>query len=158
MDRLIPRKRLKRMVDGLRRRGLRIAFTNGVFDILHRGHVEYLAKARSYGDVLLVGLNSDASVRRLKGPARPLQTEKDRASILLALRSVDYVVIFGEETPARVIEAVRPDILIKGADYRESEIVGASFVKSYGGKVRRVPLRKGRSTTAIVRRIAMHTK
>lgn len=136
-----------------RRDGRKIVFTNGVFDILHRGHVEYLAKARSFGDLLIVGLNSDISVRRIKGPKRPIQPQADRAAILLALRSVDYVVYFSEETPEKLIAAVRPDILVKGADYEKHEIVGAKFVQSYGGKVRRVKLRTGRSTTGILNRL-----
>lgn len=133
----------------LRRARKKIVFTNGVFDILHRGHVEYLTKAKEYGDVLIVGLNADASTRRLKGPKRPIQNQVDRAAILLGLRAVDYVVIFGEDTPEQLIQIVRPDVLVKGSDYRPNEIVGASFVKSYGGKLRRVRLTPGRSTTGI---------
>jgi len=127
-----------------------IVFTNGVFDILHRGHVEYLAKAKKLGDVLIVGLNSDTSVRKLKGKGRPLQKQYDRAVILLALKAVDYVVIFGEDTPDKLIKMVKPDILVKGADYKISEIVGADFVKSYGGVVKRIKLTRGRSTSSIV--------
>jgi D-beta-D-heptose 7-phosphate kinase/D-beta-D-heptose 1-phosphate adenosyltransferase len=137
----------------LRRRKQKIVFTNGVFDILHRGHVGYLAKARSFGDCLIVGLNSDRSVRRLKGKNRPLQSQRDRAEILLALRSVDYVVVFGEDTPDKLIRQIKPDILVKGADYRISEIAGAEFVKSYGGKVRRVRLTPGRSTSQLQRKL-----
>jgi len=151
--RLIPRKKIENFAAGLRRRGKRIVFTNGVFDILHRGHVDYLAKARSFGDLLVVGLNSDASVRRLKGKSRPVQKQADRAAILLALRSVDYVVVFGEDTPDKLIRQVKPHVLVKGADYKVSEIVGAEFVQSYGGKVRRVRLTTGRSTSGILRKI-----
>ncbi len=142
------------LIRRLKRRGERIVFTNGVFDILHRGHVDYLARAKSYGDVLIVGLNSDASTRRLKGPDRPLQKQSDRAAVLLALCAVDYVVIFGEDTPDKLIREVSPDVLVKGADYRLSEIVGADFVKSYGGSVRRVSLTKGRSTSRLVRKVS----
>ena len=127
-----------------------IVFTNGVFDILHRGHVEYLAKAKKLGDVLIVGLNSDASVRRLKGEGRPLQKQNDRAIILLALEAVDYVIFFSENTPDKLIKQVKPDILVKGADYKISEIVGGDFVKSYGGKVKRISLTRGRSTSSII--------
>jgi len=141
------------VVTKARRDGKKIVFTNGVFDILHRGHVEYLTKARSFGDLLIVGLNSDVSVRRIKGPKRPVQPQADRATILLALRSVDYVVLFSEDTPEKLISIVRPDILVKGADYERHEIVGAKFVQSYGGKVRRVRLRTGRSTTGILSRL-----
>lgn len=143
------RKDVGRLAERFRRQKKKIVFTNGVFDLLHRGHVEYLAKARSYGDVLVVGLNSDASTRRLKGPGRPLQTQADRAVVLLALRAVDYVVIFGEDTPEKLIHEIRPDVLVKGADYRLADIVGASFVQSYGGVVRRARLVKGRSTSAL---------
>ena len=146
-------KSISELVEGLRRRKNTIVFTNGVFDILHYGHVDYLAKARALGDVLIVGMNSDASVKKFKSADRPYQTEKDRALILAALRMVDFVIRFDEETPARLIEMVKPDILVKGADYKISEIVGAEFVKSYGGKVKRIKLSAGRSTTDIVRKI-----
>ena len=154
MKNLVSRRQLSALIRRLKRRGERIVFTNGVFDILHRGHVDYLSRAKSYGDVLIVGLNSDASTRRLKGPDRPLQKQNDRAAVLLALRAVNYVVIFGEDTPDKLIREVRPDVLVKGADYRLSEIVGADFVKSYGGSVRRVPLTRGRSTSRLVRKLS----
>ncbi len=129
----------------------KVVFTNGVFDILHRGHVQYLTKAKSLGDVLIVGLNTDASVRRLKGESRPVQNQRDRAVILCSLRMVDHVVLFSEDTPEELIRKVRPDVLVKGADYKVEEIVGADFVRSYGGKVRRIRLTPGRSTTSIIR-------
>jgi len=151
---IIARKDIVRFAESLRRRGNRIVFTNGVFDILHRGHVEYLAKARACGDVLIIGLNSDASVRRLKGSARPLQKQADRAAILLALQAVDYVVLFGEDTPEKLIRQVSPDVLVKGADYRESEIVGAQYVRSYGGEVRRIRLSPGRSSSSIIKKLS----
>jgi D-beta-D-heptose 7-phosphate kinase/D-beta-D-heptose 1-phosphate adenosyltransferase len=150
---LISRTRIAAHAVRLKRQGKRIVFTNGVFDILHRGHVEYLAKARSLGDVLILGLNSDASVRRIKGPKRPLQKQTDRAAILLALESVDYVVLFGEDTPDKLIRQVKPDVLVKGADYKISEIVGAEFVRSYGGSVRRIRLTPGRSTSGLIKKI-----
>ncbi len=150
---LVPRKSVGALVTYLRHRRQRIVFTNGVFDILHRGHVTYLTTARALGDCLIVGINSDASVRRLKGPERPLQSQRDRAHILLGLRAVDYVVVFGEATPARLIEQIGPDVLVKGADYRISEIVGADTVLAAGGEVRRIRLVPGRSTTAIVDRL-----
>ncbi|RKX24637.1 MAG: D-glycero-beta-D-manno-heptose 1-phosphate adenylyltransferase [Candidatus Zixiibacteriota bacterium] len=150
---LIPRKQVASLGRRLRRQGNKIVFTNGVFDILHLGHVSYLARARSFGDVLVVGLNSDKSVRRLKGAGRPLQKQRDRAEILLALRTVDYVVIFSEDTPQKLIEQIQPNVLVKGADYQVSEIVGAEFVRSHGGEVRRVRLTPGRSTSEIIKRL-----
>ena len=150
---LITRADTARLTARLRRAGKKIVFTNGVFDILHRGHVEYLSKAKSFGHVLIVGLNSDASVRRIKGRRRPLQNQKDRAIILLALEAVDYVVLFREDTPDKLIRQVRPDVLVKGADYKISKIVGANFVRSYGGIVRRVKLTKGSSTSTIIRKL-----
>jgi len=151
---ITPRSRIARLCQQLRKKKKQIVFTNGVFDILHRGHVEYLAKAKSLGDVLIVGLNSDASVRRLKGVGRPIQRQADRAAILLALESVDYVVVFGEDRPDKLIELVRPDVLVKGADYKLSEIAGADFVRSNGGRVKRVRLTKGRSTSSILKRLS----
>lgn len=131
----------------------KVVFTNGVFDLLHRGHVEYLEEARALGDRLVVGLNTDASVRRLKGAARPIVGEQDRAAVLGALSCVDLVVLFDEDTPQRLIEAVRPAVLVKGGDYAIADIVGREFVESHGGHVATVPLREGLSTSEIVRRI-----
>ena len=150
---LINRTKIAALSNRLRRNGKRVVFTNGVFDILHRGHVEYLYKAKSFGDILILGLNSDTSVRKIKGPTRPLQKQTDRAVILLALESVDYVVVFGEDTPDKLIRQIKPDVLVKGADYKISEIVGADFVRSLGGRVRRVRLTKGRSTSVLVKRV-----
>lgn len=137
----------------LRMMGKKIVFTNGVFDILHFGHIDYLTEAKALGDVLIVGVNSDSSVKKYKSPSRPIQGEQDRLHIVAALKPVDYVIMFDEETPEKLIKLVRPDILVKGADYAESEIVGAEFVKSYGGKVHRIELAPGRSTTAIIKKI-----
>lgn len=132
--------------------GERVVFTNGVFDLLHPGHVRILAGARGHGDRLVVGLNTDASVRRLKGPERPVQGQAARADVLAALRDVDLVVLFGEDTPLKLILALQPDVLVKGADYREEAIVGAEEVRSWGGKVVRVPLHRARlsSTTRLL--------
>jgi D-beta-D-heptose 7-phosphate kinase / D-beta-D-heptose 1-phosphate adenosyltransferase len=134
-------------------RGERIVFTNGCFDILHRGHVELLERARSFGDILVVALNSDASVRRLKGEGRPLFGEDDRARVVAALEVVDHVVIFGEDTPLETITALEPDVLVKGAEYGEGEIVGEELVLARGGRVERVAMLKGFSTTALIERI-----
>ncbi|MCC6349697.1 MAG: D-glycero-beta-D-manno-heptose 1-phosphate adenylyltransferase [Candidatus Eisenbacteria bacterium] len=131
----------------------RIVFTNGVYDLLHRGHVEYLEEARALGDRLVVGVNSDASVHRLKGPTRPILPQGDRAGLLGALACVDLVVIFDDDTPLRLVEAVRPDVLVKGADWAAEAIVGADFVLARGGRVERIPLREGLSTSVIVKRI-----
>jgi D-beta-D-heptose 7-phosphate kinase/D-beta-D-heptose 1-phosphate adenosyltransferase len=136
-----------------RRDGRRVVFTNGVFDILHPGHIRYLQQARAFGDLLIIGLNSDASVRRNKGPERPINTEQERAELLEALECVDAVTIFNEETPAEVIKAIQPDILVKGADWAENSIVGRDTVEASGGSVVRVPIEQGFSTTEIIRRI-----
>jgi rfaE bifunctional protein nucleotidyltransferase chain/domain len=130
----------------------KVVFTNGVFDILHRGHVEYLDFARRLGDALVVGLNTDDSVRRLKGPTRPVNGEHDRALVLAGLAAVDAVVLFGEDTPHRLISALLPDVLVKGADYRAEDVVGATEVTAAGGKVVLAPLVEGRSTTNILQR------
>lgn len=147
---LIARREIKSIAGRLHQQGKSIVFTNGVFDILHRGHVDYLTRASELGDVLIVGLNSDESVRRIKGADRPLQPERDRAAILLALRAVDHVVIFGEDTPDKLIRQVRPDVLVKGADYQLDEIVGADFVQSCGGRVERMKLSPGRSSSRLI--------
>jgi len=145
---------IKALVRGLRAKGKRIVFTNGCFDILHAGHVKYLEKAASLGDVLILGLNSDSSVKKIKGPCRPIVGEKDRASVVSSLGFVDYVVIFGDPTPLKLIRKIEPDVLVKGADWKAVDIVGADRVKSYGGRVVTVPLVKGRSTTRLIRMIS----
>ena len=137
----------------IRRHGSRIAFTNGCFDILHAGHVNYLQAARRTADCLVVGLNSDSSVRALKGPGRPVNSEADRARVLAALGAVDYVVLFAEENPLRLITAIRPEVLVKGADWPEAEIVGAAEVRAAGGRVERIALTEDRSTTGLLTRI-----
>lgn len=131
----------------------RLVFTNGVFDLMHAGHLSSLETARSFGDVLVVGVNSDASTRRLKGPSRPFQPEADRARLVAGLRCVDAVTLFDEDTPAALIEALLPDVLVKGADYEDAEVVGADAVRAAGGEVRLVELLEGRSTTGLAARI-----
>jgi rfaE bifunctional protein nucleotidyltransferase chain/domain len=143
------------LVGGLRKKGKKIVFTNGVFDILHYGHIDYLTRARCMGDVLIVGVNRDRSVKKFKPGNRPVQDEKDRARIVAALRPVDYVIMFAEETPEKLIKLVKPDVLVKGADYKISEIAGADFVKSYGGKVRRIRLVKGKSSSRIIEKLGL---
>jgi len=145
------------LVDRLRAAGRTVVFTNGVFDLLHVGHLRYLQQARELGDALIVGLNSDRSVRANKGESRPVTSEAERAEILEALACVDGVVVFDEETPHDLIAAIQPDVLVKGADWAEDAIVGRDLVEARGGRVVRVPLEAGKSTTAIIEYIKNHT-
>jgi D-beta-D-heptose 7-phosphate kinase/D-beta-D-heptose 1-phosphate adenosyltransferase len=145
---------LKRIILRLKDKGAKVVFTNGCFDLLHYGHVKYLQEAKNKGDILIVAINSDASVRRIKGNNRPVIREKDRLRIVAALESVDYVVLFGEDSPLKVIRTLEPDILIKGADWQKSKIVGADFVIGGGGRVAALKLAKGRSTTNLIKKIA----
>jgi D-beta-D-heptose 7-phosphate kinase/D-beta-D-heptose 1-phosphate adenosyltransferase len=133
--------------------GKKAVFTNGCFDILHVGHIRYLREARLLGDALVVGINTDASVRRLKGPSRPLVNQRERAEVLSALAAVDHVVFFGEDTPLTLIRAIRPYFLVKGGDWEKTAIVGWDFVESYGGKVRSLKFVEGRSTTRLAEKI-----
>lgn len=147
---------LKTLLPALKKqrdKGKKIVFTNGCFDILHAGHVRYLKKARSFGDILVVGLNSDSSVKKIKGDRRPIVGQKDRAEVLSALCHVDYVVLFSEQTPLRLIQNIMPDVLVKGADWTQKDIVGAEIVKKNNGRVARIPLAHGRSTTNIIEKI-----
>ena len=143
----------RRLVEELRAAGQTIAFTNGVFDLLHVGHLRYLQHARGLGGSLIVGLNSDRSVRAIKGPDRPITAEAERAELLEALACVDGVVVFDEETPRDLIAAIQPDVLVKGADWAEDAIVGRDIVEARGGRVVRVAIEPGHSTTKIVDRI-----
>ena len=142
-----------RFVDDIRRHGKIVVFTNGVYDLLHPGHVRYLTAARALGDALIVGVNSDRSVRAIKGPSRPVTPENERAEILSALSCVDAAVVFDEDTPAEIIKAIQPDILVKGADWAENAIVGRDTVEARGGRVVRMPIEEGWSTTSILSRI-----
>ena len=144
---------LKETLDLLRNAGQQIVFTNGCFDILHAGHVRYLTAARREGDLLVVGLNSDRSVQRIKGPERPLVTQQQRAEVLAGLWCVDYIIIFDEPDPLHVIQTLQPNVLVKGADWPDDRIIGADVVKSDGGKVVRVPVVQGISTSRIIERI-----
>ncbi|MBM4168504.1 MAG: D-glycero-beta-D-manno-heptose 1-phosphate adenylyltransferase [Ignavibacteria bacterium] len=137
----------------LKRDGKRVVFTNGCFDIFHRGHVEYLERARALGDVLIVGLNTDASTRRLKGSGRPINPQEDRAVVLTALRCVDYVSLFDEDTPYELIKSIVPDILVKGADWSLDDVVGRDIVLEAGGSVQTIEFLPNRSTTRIIERI-----
>ena len=135
------------------RQGKKVVFTNGCFDLLHIGHVRYLQEAKSLGDFLVVGVNADSSVRKLKGAERPIQNETDRAEILAALECVSFTALFTEDTPKKLIELVRPDVLVKGGDWAVKDIVGGDFVLSYGGLVKSLPFIAGRSTSSIVEKI-----
>lgn len=149
MSKLKSLPSLKKIVENLKKKGKRIVFTNGCFDIIHSGHIKTFRKSKKLGDILIVGLNSDASVRRLKGMSRPIVNQAGRADVLSEMRCVDYIVIFDEDTPVEVIKNLKPDVLVKGGDYRTDEIVGRNFVK----KVVRIPLVKGVSTTNIIEKI-----
>lgn len=150
---LVERKDIAQFCEILRKGGQKVVFTNGCFDILHAGHVTYLEAAKAQGDVLVLGLNTDESVRRLKGPERPINHELDRAKVVGALKSVDYVVFFGEQTAEAVIAEVKPDVYVKGGDYTLDTLPEAKIVQSYGGKVAFIDMVEGRSTTNIINKI-----
>ena len=152
--RVIPRRSVRALFARLRSEGKRIVFTNGCFDLLHAGHAQYLRRAAALGDVLLVGLNGDASVRRLKGEGRPVQTAVDRAYLLASLSCVSYVTIFPEDTPARLIGEVIPHVLVKGGDWKGKKIAGSDVVRAHGGVVKTIRFLHGRSTTSILARAA----
>jgi D-beta-D-heptose 7-phosphate kinase/D-beta-D-heptose 1-phosphate adenosyltransferase len=154
----MTRKDAAMFAGNMKKQGKTVVFTNGCFDIIHAGHVEYLARAKSLGDALIVGLNTDSSVRRLKGAGRPVTEQDDRARVLSALSSVDAVALFNEETPLNLIKEVKPDILVKGGDYTRDTVVGADIVESYGGRVQIIPLVKGKSTTGIISEIKKRHK
>ena len=149
---MLGREEAREYAERRRGEGKVVAFTNGVFDLLHPGHVRYLQQARALGDVLIVGLNSDSSVRRNKGEGRPITAEHERAELLAALQCVDVVVLFEEDTPADIVRALQPDILVKGADWAEDNIVGRDVVEARGGRVVRMALAEGYSTSELIRR------
>lgn len=151
-NKILEGEGFEKWLDECRKNGKRIVFTNGCFDILHRGHVEYLSKAAAFGDVMVVGLNTDASVKRLKGPSRPVNDEYARAFVLAGLEFVSAVVLFDEDTPYNLIKKVQPDFLVKGSDYKPENIVGYDIVTAKGGKVVTVDLVEGYSTTKILSR------
>lgn len=149
-SKIVTQAEATRIRQSLKRRGKKVVFTNGCFDLIHAGHAVYLDAARRLGDCLMVGLNFDDSVRHLKGKGRPVLKFKERALLLSYLIPVDFVIGFGDDTPIRLIKKIRPDILVKGADYRVSEIVGAKEVQSWGGRVKTIPLARGKSTSRII--------
>jgi D-beta-D-heptose 7-phosphate kinase/D-beta-D-heptose 1-phosphate adenosyltransferase len=153
MNKILSQPALKRRLASLRRSGKRIVFTNGCFDLIHPGHIRYLRAARRLGDVLVAALNSDDSVRRLKGPGRPLIPQRDRCEVVAALEMVDYVTVFDDDTPYALIKNLQPDVLVKGGDWQPDEIVGADVVRARGGVVRSLPYARGYSTTALVKRV-----
>ena len=152
-NKIVSLQRLKKLLASARKKDITVVFTNGCFDIIHAGHVRYLNKAKSLGDILIAGLNSDISVKRIKGEKRPIVPQKERAEVLSGLEAIDYVVIFNEPTPIRLIKATLPDVLVKGADWAGHAIVGADVVKKAGGRIARIKLVKGRSTTNIIKKI-----
>jgi D-beta-D-heptose 7-phosphate kinase/D-beta-D-heptose 1-phosphate adenosyltransferase len=153
LSKIRDQKSMKEAVETAKKQGKTVVFTNGCFDILHRGHVGYLSQAKKCGDYLVVGLNSDRSVRALKGKHRPLTPEKERAELLAALCFVDGIVVFEEKDPLAIIKYLQPHVLVKGADWAEDDIIGAEEVKRSGGKVKRIPLYQGISTSDIIRKI-----
>jgi D-beta-D-heptose 7-phosphate kinase/D-beta-D-heptose 1-phosphate adenosyltransferase len=153
MNKIYSREELKDKIDGLREKGKKIVFTNGCFDILHVGHTRYLKEAKKQGDILVLGLNSDESVRSLKGEKRPLMPENERADVVASLESVDYVTIFHELTPLELIEYLKPDVLVKGGDWKEKAVVGRESVATWGGRVAIIPEIKGSSTTNIIEKV-----
>ena len=153
-NKILTGNELEDILSQIREKKLTIVFTNGCFDILHKGHIRYLADASELADVFIIGLNTDSSVKRLKGPNRPLQDQESRAISLSALVFVDYVVLFGEDTPLELLKLIKPNILVKGGDYQLENIVGYDLVSSYGGKVVSLPLVKGYSTTSIIKKLS----
>ncbi len=149
---------MAKIASALKRSGKKVVFTNGCFDIIHAGHVEYLSRARKLGGALIIGMNSDRSVQRIKGNGRPVNNQKARAKVLSALSFVDYIVIFNEETPEKLIRRIVPDILVKGADWKGKKIAGADFLKLRGGKVTFIPFVDGYSTTSLINKIARNHK
>lgn len=152
-SKIVDKEQLKPLLIYWRFKNQKVVFTNGCFDILHKGHVEYLAKAASLGDVLIVGLNTDKSVKQIKGEDRPVQDEEARAMVLASLRLVTNVVLFDDETPYELIKYIKPDVLVKGADYKEDDIVGADIVKAKGGEIFSVELTEGYSTSDLIKKI-----
>ncbi|HEY4611821.1 MAG TPA: D-glycero-beta-D-manno-heptose 1-phosphate adenylyltransferase [Bacteroidota bacterium] len=153
MGKVVSRDELVAVRRGLNKQQKRVVFTNGVFDILHRGHVEYLQKAKSLGDVLMVGVNADASVKRIKNDGRPIIGEEDRAHVLAALAAVDYVCLFSEDTPYELLKALVPDVLVKGADWPVEAVVGKDIVEAAGGSIQTIEFLPQRSTTQIIKTI-----
>ncbi|MCX7770276.1 MAG: D-glycero-beta-D-manno-heptose 1-phosphate adenylyltransferase [Proteobacteria bacterium] len=152
-EKIKDRKEITIIADRLSEKGKIIVFTNGCFDIIHSGHIKYLYEAKKLGDILIIGLNSDSSIKKIKGEKRPIVNEQERAYVLSALEMVDFIVIFDEETPYELIKAVKPHVLVKGGDWDIEKIVGKDIVESYGGRVLNIPFVEGKSTTNIIERV-----
>ena len=157
-DKIKSPEELKKIISRLKRQGKRIAFTNGCFDILHYGHVSYLEKAKRLTDILIIAINSDSSIRRIKGKARPILKLKERMGIVAALESVDFTTSFNQDTPRRIIKLLKPDMLVKGRDWNKNKIVGKDIVESYGGQVITLPYVKGQSSSKIIKRFLKQSK
>ncbi len=153
IDKIKTRRQLLAIVDKYKKQGKKIAFTNGCFDILHSGHIKYLEAAKNKADILLVAVNTDSSVKKIKGLKRPINKQSDRIKVLSAISCIDYLTFFGEETPLNLIKLLKPDVLIKGGDWDIKKIVGSAVVRSYGGKVITIPYIKGYSTTNLIKKI-----
>ena len=153
MKRVLNREEASKLIEELKKQGKQVVFTNGCFDILHVGHMTYLEEAKEFGDYLFVGVNSDESVKRLKGPTRPINSEDDRAELLAGLKAVDYTVIFTEDTPVELIGELKPSIHVKGGDYKKEDLPETKVVESYGGRVEIVSLVEGKSTSNVVKKI-----
>lgn len=153
MEKLIEKEKLDNIIKKLKSENKKIVFTNGCFDILHAGHVRYLKESKKFGDILIVGLNSDISVKKIKGETRPINPEMDRAEVLAGLEAVNYIVLFDETSPVKLLEEIKPDIYTKGADYTVETLPEAKTVLSYGGKIEFIKFLEGRSTTKIIDKI-----
>lgn len=153
MEKLIEKENLDNIIEKLKSENRKIVFTNGCFDILHAGHVRYLKESKKFGDILIVGLNSDISVKKIKGESRPINPEMDRAEVLAGLEAVNYIVLFDETSPVKLLEEIKPDIYTKGADYTVETLPEAKTVLSYGGKIEFIKFLEGRSTTKIIDKI-----
>ncbi|MCD6539443.1 MAG: D-glycero-beta-D-manno-heptose 1-phosphate adenylyltransferase [Candidatus Omnitrophica bacterium] len=153
VSKVIKVSKLAHLVKTLKKKKKKIVFTNGCFDLIHPGHIKLLSSAKKQGEVLILGLNSDSSIRKIKGEKRPILKEKERIEILSAITYIDYIVVFKEETPFKLVKIIKPDVLVKGGDWEEKDIVGADLVKKQGGKIVRIRLKKGYSTTTLIEKI-----
>ena len=153
VEKILSLEKVEDVVRHIRNENKTIVFTNGCFDVIHSGHVRYLIEAKQLGDDLILGVNSDSSIKRLKGESRPINNEEDRLIVLAAFEMIDFLVIFNEDTPYNLIQTIKPDFLVKGGDWKEEQIVGSDIVKSYGGKVLSLPYHQGRSSTVIIEKM-----